>query len=263
MRIIVTIKQVPDTNIITIDPETGTLNREGVPAIVNPEDRNAVEAALVLREKHGGTVTALSMGPPQAEAALREVLAMGVDEAVLLTDSKLAGADTWATAYALSCAVKKIKNFDLIIAGRQAIDGDTAQTGPQLSEFLKIPQITYVNDITVEGKKVITKSAFGNLRRVVEAKLPALLTVTKECNAPRYPTIRGILTAYREKEVAVWTSTDIGALPIHLGLSGSPTQVWRTFSPAHEREGKVYTGAPSQLAGNLLDVLVKNNFIGR
>ena len=263
MRIIVTIKQVPDTNIITIDPVTGTLNREGVPAIVNPEDKNAIEAALVLREKHGGTVTALSMGPPQAEAALREVLAMGVDEAILLSDPKLAGADTWATAYALSCAVRKIKSFDLIIAGRQAIDGDTAQTGPQLSEFLKIPQITYVNDITVEGRKVITKSTFGNLRRVVEARLPALLTVTKECNKPRYPTIRGISTAYREREVAVWTGADIDANPIHMGLSGSPTQVMRTFSPSHEREGRVYTGAPSQLAGNLLDVLVANNFIGR
>ena len=264
MRIIVTVKQVPDTNNITIDPKTGTLNREGVPAIINPEDKNAIEAALSLKEKHPGTtIIVLSMGPPQAEKALREALAMGADEAILLSDRNFAGADTLATAYALSCAIKKIKNYDLIIGGRQAIDGDTAQTGPQISEFLKIPQITYVNEIKIEGKSVLARSSFGNIRRLVEAKLPALLTVTKEINRPRYPTIRGIVSAYREKEIQVWTSKDVDANPMRIGLSGSPTQVKRTFSPKHEREGKVLAGAPAQLASGLLEVLVEHNLIAR
>lgn len=261
MNIIVTIKQVPDTHNITIDPVTGTLNREGVPAIINPEDKNALEAALMLREKHGGRVIVLSMGPPQAEKALREALAMGADDAILLSDRSFAGADTWATAYTLSCAVKKIKDYDLIIGGRQAIDGDTAQTGPQLSECLKIPQITYVQDINVEGKTVLAKSVFGSVRRMVEAKMPALLTVTKEMNTPRYPTIRGIASAYREKKITVWTSKDVDAKPIRIGLPGSPTQVRKTFSPKHEREGKIFTGTVTQLAGNLLNVLVEQNFV--
>lgn len=261
MNIIVTIKQVPDTHNITIDPVTGTLNREGVPAIINPEDKNALEAALMLREKHGGRVIVLSMGPPQAEKALREALAMGADDAILLSDRSFAGADTWATAYTLSCAVRKIKDYDLIIGGRQAIDGDTAQTGPQLSECLKIPQITYVQDIKVEGKTVLAKSVFGSVRRMVEAKMPALLTVTKEMNMPRYPTIRGIASAYREKKITVWTSKDVDAKPIRIGLPGSPTQVRKTFSPKHEREGKIFTGTVTQLAGNLLSVLVEHNFV--
>jgi len=261
MNIIVTIKQVPDTNNITIDPETGTLNREGVPAIINPEDKNALEAALVLKDLHGGKIIVLSMGPPQAEKALREALAMGADEAILLSDRAFAGADTWATAYTLSCAVKKIKDYDLIIGGRQAIDGDTAQTGPQLSECLKIPQITYVQDVKVEGKTVLAKSVFGSVRRIVEAKMPALLTVTKEMNVPRYSTIRGIATAYREKKITVWTSKDVDAKPIRIGLPGSPTQVRKTFSPKHEREGQVLTGAPVQLAQNLLGVLVEHNYV--
>lgn len=261
MNIIVTIKQVPDTNNVTIDPKTGTLNREGVPSIVNPEDKNAVEAALVLREKHGGVVIALSMGPPQAERALREVMSMGVDEAILLSDRNFAGADTLATAYALSCAVKKIKDYDLIICGRQAIDGDTAQTGPQLSEFLKIPQVTYVNDIKIEGKCVIAKSSFGNVRRVIEAKMPALVTLTKEANRPRYSTIENIVSAHREKKVTVWTHTDIAARPVRIGLPGSPTQVLKTFWPQIRREGRVFTGIPSQLAQDIAKVLVERNFI--
>lgn len=261
MNIIVTIKQVPDTNNITIDPETGTLNREGVPAIINPEDKNAIESALALKDIHGGKVICLTMGPPQAEKALREALAMGVDEAILLSDRSFAGADTLATAYALSCAVRKVKDYDLILGGRQAIDGDTAQTGPQLSEFLKIPQVTYVRDIKVEGKTVVAKSVFGSVSRMVEAKMPALLTITKEANAPRYPTIRGIATAYREKKITVWTAADVEAKPMKIGLSGSPTQVRKTFSPKHEREGKVFEGTPTQLAGELRDFLTDHNFV--
>jgi electron transfer flavoprotein beta subunit len=261
MNIIVTVKQVPDTNNITIDPVTGTLNREGVPAIVNPEDKNAVEAALALKEQYGGKIIAISMGPPQAEKALREAMSMGVDEAILLSDRSFAGADTLATAYALSCAVKKIKDYDLIICGRQAIDGDTAQTGPQLSEFLKIPQITYVREVKIENKNILAKSVFGNVSRLIEARLPALITVTKEMNAPRYPSIKGIVSAYREKKVVVWTSKDVDAKPMRIGLSGSPTQVRKTFSPKHEREGKVFTGAPGELAQNLKDVLVEHNYV--
>jgi electron transfer flavoprotein beta subunit len=259
--IIVTIKQVPDTGNITIDPETGTLNREGVPAIINPEDKNAIEAALALRDIHGGKVICLTMGPRQAEKALREAMSMGVEEAILLSDRSFAGADTLATAYALSCAVKKIKNYDLIICGRQAIDGDTAQTGPQLSEFLKIPQITYVREMNINDGRIIATSVFESADRRVEAKLPALVTITKEANFPRYPTIRGIAAAYREKKITIWNASDIGANPLRIGLCGSPTQVKKTFSPNHGREGKVFQGAPAGLAAELRDFLEGHGFI--
>jgi len=186
---------------------------------------------------------------------------MGVDDAILLSDRAFAGADTFATAYTMSCAIKKIKDYDIIICGRQAIDGDTAQTGPQLSECLSIPQITYVRDIKIEGGKLIAKSVFGEISRIVETPLPALVTVTKEMNVPRYPTIRGITSAYREKKIVVWNSADVNADPVRIGLSGSPTQVRKTFSPKHEREGRLIEGAPAQLSSELFKVLIERNFI--
>ena len=261
MHIIVTIKQVPDTHEITIDPEKGTLNREGVPSIINPEDKNALEAALALRKIHGGKITVLSMGPPQAEKALREAMSMGADEAILLTDKDFAGADTLATSYALSCAIKKIANYDLIISGRQAIDGDTAQTGPQIAEFLKIPQITYVCGLEITDGIIRAKSAFDDLIRTVEAKLPALITVTKDMNIPRYPSLPGIIKAFREKKVTLWSSRDVNAMNIKIGLCGSPTQVWKTFSPKHGRKGRIFKGSDDELVENLKDVLKANKFI--
>jgi electron transfer flavoprotein beta subunit len=261
MRIIVPVKQVPNTNDVRIDAKTGTLIREGVESIVNPEDLNAVEAALGVREECGGEVIVLSMGPPQAEEALREVLAMGVDEAYLLTDRALAGADTLATAYSLSRAVRSIGEFDLVICGRQAIDGDTAQVGPQLAEFLKLPQITYVTRVDIEDGSVVAERVLEDAIEIVEAKLPALLTVTKDVNRPRYPTMGGIRAAHREKEIHSWTAKDFEAEPWRIGLDGSPTWVKRTFSPPPKAPGQALEGTPKEVGAELVRKLVEKNLI--
>ncbi|MBF0501145.1 MAG: electron transfer flavoprotein subunit beta/FixA family protein [Candidatus Riflebacteria bacterium] len=244
MNIIVTIKQVPDTNDVRIDPITGTLIREGVPSIVNPEDRHAVELGLSLRdEAGGGKVTVISMGPPQAEVALRQVLAMGADEAVLLSDRAFAGADTLATACTLYHAVKKIGVFDLIICGRQAIDGDTAQVGPQLAEFLNIPQVTYSVGARLENSKTLLVKRMTDVGfQTIAVPLPALVTCLKEANRPRIPTLRGCMDAYRERPFHVWDASYIGAPVDDIGLRGSPTQVRRTFQPSPRGNGFLLTG---------------------
>ncbi|MBF0547185.1 MAG: electron transfer flavoprotein subunit beta/FixA family protein [Candidatus Riflebacteria bacterium] len=243
MEIIVTVKQVPDTNDVKIDPTTGTLIREGVPSIVNPEDRHAVELALGIREKYGDAkITVISMGPPQAEVALREVLAMGADEAILLSDRAFAGSDTLATACAIYYAIKKIGKFDLIICGRQAIDGDTAQVGPQLAEFLGIPQFTYVIDAEIKDGRILTTRQLENGSQRLETKLPVLLTCVKEANIPRIPTLKGCISAYRQKQVKVWNAEGVGAPISSIGLKGSPTQVRRTFQPPARGEGIVFNG---------------------
>ena len=237
MNIIICIKQVPDTNDVKIDPKTGTLIREGVPSILNPDDRHAIEEALRLKEKHGGKITAISMGPPQAKTALREVFAMGVDEAILLSDRSFAGADTWATANTLAAAIKKLGQYDIIFCGRQAIDGDTAQIGPQLAENLKVPQITYVRKVEEKDEKLLIERALEDGYMKLEVGKPVLLTAIKELNEPRYPTMSGIVKAHRELEVKVWTAQDMGVDVNTVGLTGSPTQVKRTFTP--EPRGKV------------------------
>jgi electron transfer flavoprotein alpha/beta subunit len=257
----VMIKQVPDTNEVRLDPRTGTLIREGVPSIINPEDKNALEEALKLKESMGASVVVVSMGPPQAEDALREALAMGADEAILLSDRAFAGADTWATATTLGYALKKIGDFDLVLAGRQAIDGDTAQVGPQVAEFLKVPQVTYVRELTVEGGKVRAKRAVEDGYEDIEATLPALLTITKEANAPRYPNAGAIISAYRERKVARWGVADINADPESLGLKGSPTQVKRSFSPPPKEPGQILKGAPPEAAKDLVAILRQKNII--
>ncbi len=262
MHIIVTVKQVPDTNDVRIDPQTGTLIREGVPSIVNPEDRHAVEQALALRDLSGGAarVTAISMGPPQAEVALREVLAMGVDEAVLLCDRAFAGADTLATAAALMHAVKKIGAFDLILCGRQAIDGDTAQVGPQLAEFLGVPQLTYVQRLLLSEGKLRAERATEHGVQVVECPLPALVTCLKEINKPRIPTLPGCIQAYRAKKLAVWSAADVAAPREIIGLNGSPTQVRRTFTPEPKGAGKMFGGETKEAVRQLVAALVEKNF---
>jgi len=261
MKIVVMIKQVPDTTEVRLDPRTGTLIREGVPSIINPEDKNALEEALKLKESMGAQVLVISMGPPQAEDALREALAMGADEAILLSDRAFAGADTWATATTLGYALKKIGDFDLVLAGRQAIDGDTAQVGPQLAEFLKVPQVTYVRELAVDDGKVRAKRAVEDGYEDIEAKLPALLTITKEANTPRYPHAGAIITAYRERKVTRWGVQDIGADPESLGLKGSPTQVKRSFSPPPKEPGQILKGAPSEAAKDLVAILRQKNII--
>ncbi|KPJ60331.1 MAG: electron transfer flavoprotein subunit beta [Latescibacteria bacterium DG_63] len=261
MRIIVPVKQVPNTTDVRIDPKTGTLIREGVESIVNPEDLNAVEAGLKLREKHGGEVIVLSMGPPQAEEALREVLAMGVDEAYLLTDKALAGADTLATAYSLSRAIRSIGEFDIVICGRQAVDGDTAQVGPQVAEFLKLPQVTYVRKIDIQNGSVVAERLLEDGIEVIKAQLPALLTVTKEVNHPRYPTMGGIRAAHREKEIHFWGAKEFEAESWRIGLEGSPTWVKKTFSPPPKAPGQALEGTPKEVGKELIRRLVEKNLI--
>ena len=262
MKIIVTVKQVPDTNDVRIDPVTGTLIREGVPSIVNPEDKHAVELALELREAAGGgTITVISMGPPQAEVALREVMAMGADEAILLSDRAFAGADTLATASALSYAIKKIGSYDLIICGRQAIDGDTAQVGPQLAEFLQIQQVTCVLKarFTLGGLLIDRQTDSGTQRLI--APMPALLTCLKETNLPRIPTLHGCIGAYQEKKFTVWSAADIGAPAEQIGLKGSPTQVRRTFTPTPKGKGVILTGEPTVMVRQTFDFLREKGLI--
>jgi electron transfer flavoprotein beta subunit len=261
MEIVVCIKQVPDTTDVKIDPKTGTLIREGVPSIVNPDDKHAVEEALRIREKHGGKVTAITMGPPQAEDALREVSAIGVDETILLSDRAFAGADTLATSYTLATAVKKVGKFDIVFCGREAIDGDTAQIGPQMAEYLGIPQITYVKKVEIDGKKVVCERALEDGFERIETKTPVLLTCIADLNKPRYPSIRGIVEAHREKKAKVWTAKDIGADPMQIGMNGSPTSVWRSFAPEPKGKGVVLTGKPEELAGKLRATLKEKNIV--
>ncbi len=262
MKIIVTIKQVPDTHDVKIDPKTGTLIREGVPSIINPEDKNAIEEALRIKGRYDDVeVTALSMGPPQAENALREALAMGVDQAILLSDRAFAGADTLATSYVLSIAIKKIKKYDLILCGRQAIDGETGQVGPQLAEALGLPQATFVEKIRIHGKRVTVRSNFDRVIRVIEMKMPALITVSRPVNIPRLKTMNGVERAFRDKEIILWTRKDLKPNPLRIGINGSPTYVWKTFVPSHSRDGIVIEKQATETAKDILDYLLEKSLL--
>lgn len=254
MEIVVCVKQVPDTTEVKIDPVTNTLIREGVPSIVNPFDKYALEMALQLRDKHGGKVTVLSMGPPQAEAALRECIAMGADEAVLLSDRAFAGADTLATSYTLSQAVRKMSNVDLVICGKQAIDGDTAQVGPEMAEHLGICQLTYISKIEFDGERIIADREQDEGYDVIEAKLPLVATIIKLSTDPRLPTVRGTAKAYRT-EIPVWTAADIAIDPKASGLDGSPTQVRRIFTPQRRGTGELIQGDSKEAVDVLVDKL--------
>ena len=254
MNIIVCIKQVPDTSEVSIDPETNTLIREGVPSIINPYDENAIEAGLQLKEEHGGTVTALSMGPPQAEEALRQALAMGCDEAVLISDRACAGSDTLATSYVLAQAIHKIGSYNLVICGKQAFDGDTAQVGPGIAEQLGIPQATYAVDVKVDGNKIQVKRLLAGSYETVGMKLPALITADKHMNVPRHAGLRGVMAA-RKKEVPTWTLADIEADPERCGLAGSPTTVIEVFPPQRSHKTERLEGEPEEVARQLVSRL--------
>jgi electron transfer flavoprotein alpha/beta subunit len=238
MEILVCVKQVPDTTEVKIDPVTNTLIRQGVPSIVNPFDKNAVEAAIQLKEKHGGKVTVISMGPPQAKDALKECLAMGADAAALISDRAFGGADTLATSYTLAAGIRKLGHFDMILCGKQAIDGDTAQVGPEIAEYLDIPQITYVAKVEVAGDTVRVEREHEEGYEIIEAKLPVLLTVVKSINEPRLPTVKGTMKANRT-EIPVITVNDVEVDPDRLGLKGSPTQVRRIFTPQQRKQGEI------------------------
>jgi electron transfer flavoprotein beta subunit len=259
LNIIVCIKQVPNTNEVKLDPKTGTLIREGVPSIINPDDKAGLEAALRLKDSQGAHVTVLTMGPPQAEAALREALAMGADEAVLVTDRAFGGADTWATAYTIAAALRTM-DYDLIITGRQAIDGDTAQVGPQISENLNLTNISYAEDIKVEGDSVIVKRQFEDRYHVIKAKMPCLITALSELNEPRYMTPGGIFDAYK-KEIKTITRKDLDVDDSCLGLKGSPTHVVKTFTKSAKAAGTVVNNLNPQEAAEYMLEKLKEKFI--
>ncbi|KAB3533287.1 electron transfer flavoprotein subunit beta/FixA family protein [Alkaliphilus pronyensis] len=254
MRIIVCIKQVPDTTEVRLDPKTGTLIREGVPSIINPDDKSGLEAALKLKDEKNAHVTVLTMGPPQADVALREALAMGADKAILLTDRAFAGSDTWATSCTLAAAINKL-GYDLIIAGRQAIDGDTAQVGPQIAEHLKLPQVSYVENLSVDGEDLILKRVFEDGYHLIKVKTPCLITTLKEMNEARYMSVGGIFDSYREKEVEVWSLKDIEVDHNNLGLSGSPTKVKKSFTKGAKSAGKQYNVEAKEAAKIIVDKL--------
>ena len=244
MEILICVKQVPDTAEVKIDPEKHTVIRAGVPNIFNPFDQNALEAALQLKDSQGARVTLLSMGPPQAEEVLREGLAMGADDAYLLTDRKVGGSDTLATGYCLAQAVRKvaelqgIEQFDIVLCGKQAIDGDTAQVGPQIATELGIPQITYAAEINVDGTTVRVKQQNEEGYIVTEAQFPVLITAVKELNEPRFPTIRGTMKA-KKREIPHLSADDIKVDETKIGLKGSPTMVRKIFTPPQRTQGLV------------------------
>jgi len=224
MFIIVLMKQVPDTTEIRIDPKTGTLIREGVESIINPDDKHAIELAATLKKDHGGKAMVFSMGPPQAIDAISEAMAMGIDEGILLTDRNFGGADTWATAFTLGMAIRKLKSYDLIICGRQAIDGDTAQIGPQVAEFLGLPQLTHMRTVNVAGDTITGERETDEGVLTLEASLPAVVSVHEKINEPRFPSFKGIMAA-KKKEVRTLTLDEIGVGADEAGLANAGSQV--------------------------------------
>jgi electron transfer flavoprotein beta subunit len=255
MHIIVCIKQVPETTEVRINPETNTLIREGVKSIINPFDMYAIEEAVRLKEKFAGKTTVLTMGPPQAEAALREALSLGIDEAVLVCDRAFAGSDTWATSYTLAGAIKKLGAFDLIICGKQASDGDTAQVGPGISMHLDIPQVTYVKKVEEASEKSMRlERLMEEGYEVIEAPLPLLITVVKEINEPRLPSLKGMLRA-KSAKITTWGQKDLDLAPQNIGLSGSPTQVIKIFTPPPRTGSQILQGEVLEIAEKLAELL--------
>lgn len=260
MNIVVCVKQVPGTNEVKINKETNTIIREGVEAIINPFDTYAVEEALRIRDKTGGKVTVLSMGIPTVADLLKETIGLGVDDAVLLSDRAFAGADSLATSYALSMGIKKMENVDLVICGKQATDGDTAQVGPSLAEKLGIPHTTYVRKIEeIRDGYIRCQRLTEDGYEVIEMPLPAVITVVKEINEPRLPSLKGMMRA-KKTVVNVWTADDIGADKNLCGLKGSPTQVVKTFVPVHDIQSEMIEGNPEEQASKLAEKLLGMKF---
>ena len=259
MNIVVCLKQVPDTTAVKIDPKTGTLIRDGVPSIINPEDKNALEAALTLKDNVGGKVTVISMGPPQAQNALREALCMGADEAILITDRAFAGADTLATSKALAGVLRKLE-FDIVFAGRQAIDGDTAQVGPEIAEHLDIPQVTYVQDVKVEEDGLLINRALEDGYELIKVQAPVLLTAIKELNEPRYMNI-GYIFDTANKEIQIWSADNVDVNKEELGLKGSPTKVKKTMTKETKGAGELINETPQEAVKYVLGKLKEKHYI--
>jgi len=263
-RIIVCAKQVPNTNEIKIDPVKGTLKREGVPSILNHDDANALEEALKIKDKYPDThITVITMGPPQAKDMLIECLAMGADDAVLASDRALGGSDTWATSNALAAVIEKLDGYDLIFAGRQAIDGDTAQVGPQLAEKLNIPQVTYVRQFELaEDKKTATvKRALEDGYELIKLNTPCVLTTIKELNTPRYMTVSGIFDACK-KDIRVLNAEDLGVdTSKEVGLDASPTNVYRSFTPVPKGKGIIIEADTAREVAQKLLINLKSKHV--
>ncbi|MCX5778051.1 MAG: electron transfer flavoprotein subunit beta/FixA family protein [Elusimicrobia bacterium] len=252
MHIVVCIKQVPNTTNVQIDATTGTLKREGVEAIINPFDEYAIEEAIRLKERFGGKTTVITMGPPQAEQALRDTLARGIDNAILVSDRAFAGADTWATSYALAQAIRTLGDYDLIICGKQATDGDTAQVGPGVAEMLNIPHVAYVKKIEeASNGSMKVERMMEDGYDLIETPLPALITVVKEINTPRLPSLRGLMNA-KKAQIPHWNAETIKAEKLNIGLTGSPTQVLKIFSPPLRPGGEMLQGSLEQVAEQLV-----------
>ena len=258
MKIVVCIKQVPETTEVKINPQTNTLMREGVASITNPFDEFALEEALLIKEKYGGEVHVISMGPPQAVDVLKNALAVGADKVYLLSDRAFAGADTLATAYTLAKTIEKIGGVDLVICGKQAIDGDTAQVGPGTATRLGIPQLTYVakvRGVDPDKKKIVVERMLEHGREVVESSLPVVMTVVKDINEPRLPSLLGIKKAAKAA-IPTWTAKEIGVDENRVGLKGSPTWVWKIFSPEARGGGEVLKGELTEVVPLLVNKLM-------
>lgn len=255
MKIVVCIKQVPDTTDVKINQETNTLIREGVKSIINPFDMYAIEEGLLMKEANGGSVTVISMGPPQVSESLKEAVSMGVDDVILVSDRAFAGADTLATSYTLAKVIAKLGDVDLIITGKQAIDGDTAQVGPGIAEWLGIPHCTYVKAIDEVDQQTlrVQRMIEGGIERIA-MELPALITVVKEINEPRFPSIRGILRS-REMKVPVWTVQDLDVEASQIGLIGSPTQVVAITTPELNTQAEIFIGKAEEQVQKLFTIL--------
>ena len=264
MKIVVCIKQVPDTAEVKLDPKTGTLIRDGVPSIINHDDKAGLEAALQLREKlnDGSTVTVVCMGPPQADVALREALAMGADEAHLVSAREFGGSDTYATATIIATALRKI-GYDMVITGRQAIDGDTAQVGPQIAEQLKIPQVSYAQELDIVNGEVIVNRQYEDQYHMLKVQLPCLVTALAELTEPRYMHAGGIVDAYN-KEIKVWGFDDLkdDLNPEWIGLKGSPTNVFQSFGKKPKTPGTIYDGLSTEEAvEKIMAMLIERHII--
>ena len=257
MNIIVCIKQVPETTEVKINPQTNTLIREGVKSMINPFDMYAIEEAVRLKEKFGGKAIVITMGPPQAESALREALSMGIDEAILISDRAFAGSDTWATSFTLASALNKIGDFDLVLCGKQASDGDTAQVGPGIAAHLDLPQVAYVKKIeqikdSLARVERMTEEGYD----IIETPLPALFTVVKEINEPRLPTLKGMMRA-KQAKISHWAHQDLNLDSQKIGLAGSPTQVIKIFTPPPRTGGVMLGGETPEIVEKLVEALKK------
>ncbi|PKM87909.1 MAG: electron transfer flavoprotein subunit beta [Firmicutes bacterium HGW-Firmicutes-12] len=261
MEILVCIKQVPDPTVeVRIDPKTKNLVREGIVGVINPYDKNALEEAIRIKESQGGKVTVISMGPPQVKESLREALAMGADEAILLSDREFGGADTLATSYVLAQAIKKLGKVDIILFGKNAVDADTGQVGPIVAEKLGLPQITFASKISVDGNILLVDRHLEEATETIKVTLPAVITACKELNEPRYPNPLKIMKAAR-KEITVWGKTDIQVDAAKLGLKGSPTCVLEIFSPSKSTQVKILNGSPEEASQALFTVLREDKVI--